>query len=152
MPYTDDPEHVPADAVRFLLGDTNPNAPLLSDNEVEYLMDLYPTSTVSAAARGAEILASKNISEAESRQVGPLRIEFSKRGERYTALAKSLWARVAVTISAPFAGGISRADKLMRQSDPDRVQPAFTRRMMAYPNSGTEQTTEDLLSPPEVLP
>lgn len=142
MPYTDDPEHVLADEVRFLIGDTNASREELTDNQVQYLLSKESNNPRRAAARAAEALAGKYAGVADEKQVGPLRLTFELKAKRYSDLAKRLWSQVASTSVVPYAGGISLADKETRELDPDRVDPAFSRRMMEYPLGDTTVTDE----------
>lgn len=144
MPYTVDPANVPADRVRFLIGDTVVASPELSDYEVDYLLSLYPDDPLSAAARAAEALAGK-YAKAVDKSVGNLRISNSQKAEGYRKLAAQLWRQatrgtfVPGSVVAPWAGGISRSDKLARERDTDRVRPAFRRRLMEYPGGLDER-------------
>lgn len=150
MPYSDDPLNVPADEVRVLLGDTS-TSPDLSDNTILYLLSKMG-SPLRAAARGAELLASKYSKVSSDRQVGPLRVANSRmkaKSEEFARLARTLWARAAAAGGAPYAGGISQSDKESRAADGDRVRPAFTRGMMPYPRPTPSQVTEDDLLSPE---
>lgn len=147
MPYTDDPENVPADRVRFLLGDTNTSAPELSDSEVAFLLSEAGDDALRAAARGAEMISARSEGVLEERRVGPLLVRsFTSKAKKYSTLATSLWARVMSSDGAPFAGGISRADKAARRAQPDRVKPSFSRGMMHYPLGRHNEGREERLS------
>lgn len=53
----------------------------------------------------------------------------------YLALSKTLREAAAGSntfLVAPFCGGISQSDKSSRESDTDRVEPAFTVDMQDY--------------------
>jgi hypothetical protein len=162
MPYTDDPENVPADAVRFLVGDTSTTKPDLTDSQIVYLLDEQGGAILRAAARAAETLSAKYSKSATERQVGPLMLRFGSRqksiAEDFAALARLLWKRANMVSEGIFAGGISRTDKAVRELAPDRVRPAFKRRMQEYPSGAVVggRSREELLSPvpeaPEVLP
>jgi hypothetical protein len=148
VPYTDDPLASLADRVRFYLGDTA-TVSLLSDSEVDFLLEDECSNALRAAARGAEILSAKSAGQAEEKKVGPLTIANRRQSQadRYRLLAKTLWARAAASGGvAPFAGGISKTDKLLREMDGDRTPPIFTRDMMIYTRDTTSQqaTDEDL--------
>ena len=151
MPYTDNPAGSLADQVRLYLGDTGVTTNLLSDSEVDFLLEEESSNTLRAAARGAEILSAKGAGKAEEKKVGPLTLANRRQSEadRYRLLAKRLWARAATAGgSAPFAGGISKVDKLMREQDTDRTPSIFTREMMEYRNgTGGEQATDEDLRP-----
>lgn len=59
--YTGDPAASDLEAMRFHLGDTNPNAPLLSDEEITYLLDTYlgQNDLLWVAALAAEDIAGR---------------------------------------------------------------------------------------------
>lgn len=149
MPYTDDPANSPADRVRLYVGDTNATTSLLTDSEVDFLLEDESDDALRAAARGAEILAAKYAKQAEEKKVGPLTLTNRRQSQadRYQRLAKVLWARAASKDGvAPFAGGISKADKALREADTDRTLSIFTRSMMEYSEdtSGQQATDSDL--------
>lgn len=159
MPYTGDPSRNPLDEVRYLLGDTDTSSAatqLLTDDEVQYLLSSEGGNAMRAAARGAEVLASKFSTAVVEKQVGPLRISSGTRGltkaERYMQLAKMLWRKAMGKSVAPWAGGIDRSDKNERRADLNRVRPAFGRDMMRYPpiwpGDGSSETSK--LSPEEI--
>ena len=143
MPYTDDPGHVLADKMRFLVGDTNTARPELSDSEVDFLLSEEGGDAARAAARAAEALAAKYVKIADEKQVGPLRLTYTEKAARFTTLAKSLWRRAAASSVAPYAGGISVSDKEANEANTDRVAPALSRDMMDYPLGAPSQ--EDIL-------
>lgn len=146
MPYTNDPQNIPTDRVRFLLGDTS-SSPDLTDPEIVYLLETEGADDpLRAAARGAELLASRFTAAVEEKRVGPLLIKTAQnKAIRYMQLATRLWARVLSTSGRPFAGGISVVDKDARRLDSDRVRPAFSRRMMRYPDTATPTVSSDRL-------
>lgn len=156
MPYTDDPANVPADQVRALIGDTNVNSPELTDNVIAFLLLDENDDPRRAAARGAELLSAKFTRVAAEKRVGPLTLvqsaRFTSKGQEYALLAKRLWNRAGANSVIPYAGGISITDKNSNVSDSDRVRPSFSRRGMHYPNSDAGVTSEEPLSPPELLP
>lgn len=39
--YSGDPSGSPLDAARFLIGDTDSNAPIMQDQEIQYILDTY---------------------------------------------------------------------------------------------------------------
>jgi len=150
MPYTDNPAANPIDRVRFLIGDKSTTNPDLSDSEIAYLLSVEGNEPLRAAARAAETLSAKYAKDPSEKKVGPLTIMHGTRAVtrsmEYARLAKALWNQVASKSVAPFAGGISVADKNSRRQDSDRVQPAFARDMMEYP-----QGTPNSSTPEEIL-
>lgn len=153
MPYTDDPIHVPADAVRFLLGDTDAAKPRLTDNEVDYLL-VQEGNPLRAAARGAEMLVGKYSSIAETKRVGPLTITHgSSLASKFAALARALWRRAVIGDAAPYAGGISVSDKRLRELDTDRTRSFARKSIQTYaPGEPQSLTPEEILSSSEIRP
>lgn len=133
MPYTGHPDTVVIDEVRLLVGDTSRTSELLSNVEYQYFLDDENDNVRRAAARAAEALEAKFSGEADSKQVGPLKISLENKAGRYRELASSMWSSATGATVAPFAGGISRSDKAAREANGDRVQPKFKKNMQEYP-------------------
>lgn len=143
MPYTDDPKNVPSDAVRFLIGDTNNASLQVTDNEIAYLLAEEGDVVMRAAARAAEGLVLAYTNLVTEKQVGPLRIRYESKVKYFTDLAQRLWGRSDAIDAEPFAGGISRSDKISRALDTDRVRPAFRRRMQEYHGTSYSNSTRE---------
>jgi hypothetical protein len=126
------PDYSNKDAVRFLVGDTNPDQKLLENEEINWLL-AQNTSVYVAASEAAKAIAALYGREVD-KQVGDLRISASQRQKQYLDLAKQLRSRAAQSVS-PYAGGISRSDKQSVVANTDRVPPAFERGM--FDNPGT---------------
>jgi len=128
--YSGDPATSDKDTVRFLVGDTDADAPEISDEEVLWLLT-QEVSPSQAAARGADTLVAK-YAKLVDRSIGAASISASQRYEHYRTTAGSLWGAASSTSTMPFAGGISVASKTEIASDTSLVEPAFTRDMMPY--------------------
>lgn len=87
--YSGDPGASPLDAARFLIGDTDESAPIMQNEEIQYILDTYGedtnTSRYQLFARAATLFA-RDI----KRSLGPqsedptVRLEyFSKQAEYY---------------------------------------------------------------------
>lgn len=133
--YSGDPTSSAKDAVRFLIGDTDTNDQQLQDEEILFLLAQTSNDIYSAA-----ILACRSIASIYSRQadqrIGDYSISASQKAAAYLALAKQLeqsQTKALIKRVKPYAGGISVSDKREDEENPDRVQPAFTRRDMAFP-------------------
>lgn len=112
MPYTGHPETVPADEVRFLLGDTDPNAPKLSDSEVRYLLSKQEGNVMRAAYQGALRLSTVYGSKA-SKSVGPTSISYGEQAQFYSNLMVSLGRQGGrPPVGAPVAGGMDTPNVL----------------------------------------
>ncbi len=130
------------DKVRFYIGDTNSDEPLLSNEEIEFLVSSEGSARAAAIA-GAEMIASKFARFADS-AVGDLSISYSQRHAQYLAVAARL--RRSLTLSvAPLVGGISNSRKETVEDDTDRVEPAFTVGMLSHPD--TVRSTSDREQP-----
>ena len=109
--------------IRTRIGDTDSADPLLTDEQVAYALS-EEGSVRAAAALAAEWIAAQFARKAD-KEVGDLKITYSSRAEQYRILAASLRSRNA-RVALPYFGGISETTKETRESDTDRVEPAFT--------------------------
>lgn len=129
--YSKNPEASSKDAVRFEIQDTNEQAPLLQDEEIEYTItqeageEPDQQGLLSAAARCCEVLGRKFAAQADV-IVGSLAETYSKQAAGYFAQAKALRLR-AQGYGEPFAGGQTKSGKRALRQDRDRVQPTFRR-------------------------
>ena len=110
------------DKVRFYCGDTDTNDQLVSDEEIDFVLDVEPTLK-EAAATVCDHLAAKYAREVD-KDAGELSLDASKKSAAYAALAATLRADGART-SMPYAGGISKSRVESVNDDTDRVTPAF---------------------------
>lgn len=131
--YSGSPASSEKDAVRFEIPDTDESAQLIGDAEIEYTLE-QEASVYGAAARCCESLSRKFAMQADI-ATGDIKLTYSKQAENLAERAKELRAR-AQGAHAPFAGGISRADKEGRVESEDRVQSAFSRGQFDNPAAG----------------
>lgn len=90
--YSGDPSTSPKDRVRFELADTAKNAPILSDEEIDFC--ITQESTIEGAiAKGAETITAKFRRQVNVR-VGQLSLDYQARAQQYEALALQ-WRQVA---------------------------------------------------------
>jgi hypothetical protein len=130
--YTGDPTDSAKDALRFHLGDTDQEDQLLSDQEINYLLQLHGGNIYLATADAARTLAGK-FSRQSDKQVGDLRLSLSQKSDHFWELAKKLELQGQKRVT-PYAGGISKADKNKQRDREDRVKPEFKRDMMENPS------------------
>jgi hypothetical protein len=116
--YTDSPQTVPADAVRFLAGDTVLSDPLVSDAEIDFALSIN-SNVNAAAAIIADAIATKFATMKISVKIGPISEEYGNRAEFYAKRAKELKnvASSSGTTLEIYAGGISKTDKAGLDSD-----------------------------------
>lgn len=121
------------DRVRILVGDTDEDDQLISDEEIGlYLTGGYwaAASDHLAAASVANAIAAKLARRADSLSAYGTSVNWSGLVQRYRTLATELAERGATEAggsAAPYAGGTSVADVLSREADTDRVSPFFRR-------------------------
>jgi len=116
--YSGDPATSTKDEVRFLVGDTDMTAPLIQDEEIDYLVT-NQGSAGAAAIRACEVLATGFARLASDKQVGDLKVSYSNRVADFRALAKDMRRRYLTPI--PYVGGVSIADKIGVLANSDRV-------------------------------
>lgn len=125
--YSGDPGASPKDEVRFLVADTDPGDPIVSDEEILFML-AEEGSPLKAAAGLAEVLAFRYARVCDT-AIGDYRVSLSQVAERYRLLAKELESEAGLVSAIPYAGGISASDKKRQEEDTDRVEPAFRRGM-----------------------
>jgi hypothetical protein len=135
--YSGDPGASDLDEVRFLIGDTDTDDQQLSDEEINYL--LTSTGSVQAAALEAARSLWAKYSRLVDQKTGDIDIKYSQRKDAYAALIRQLQLGM---LPVPYAGGISEDDKQVDEADSDVVQPAFTRGMMEYDGTDSEDQND----------
>lgn len=128
--YSGNPAHSDKDAVRFEIGDTNKDDQLLSDEEIEFALSAE-TDTYRAAARCCEFLARKFAREADYR-LGPMSVSASQRSEAFRKL--SILLRQKAGGGVPYAGGLSKQERITDANSPDLIQGVFKRNLMSNNN------------------
>lgn len=114
--------------VRYLVGDTQSNDPQVQDEEITFALS-QRSSIFGAAAMVCRSLASQ-LSRTADTVDKDLRTTLSQRATAYARRAADYEARaIARSGAMPYAGGLSIADKVLNEQNPDRVQPQFTTSM-----------------------
>lgn len=126
-----DPGLDAVDAVRYYIGDTDPDDPQLADNEIAFSLDNNGGDPLKAAIEAAIVLAGRFARESTYR-IGQVSETNSRKSEAYERLAKLLAERLVAGGggSGPYAGGISVADKAEEAGDADRTAGIFSVGMM----------------------
>lgn len=119
--------------VRATIGDTEPAAlKTLLDEEVDFFV-AQSGSLNGAAALAARGLAAKYATVPAHKRVGPFTLV---RDEYKRLMNLSSELRVAgLAYAAPLVGGVSVSDKQERESDTDRVVPAFVKGSDDFPGA-----------------
>jgi hypothetical protein len=133
--YTNDPSASQEDAVRWLVGDTDPADPKLADGEVSFALTMEGNPTM-AAARCAQALQAKYAAKID-KVVGDLQVSFSQKAAAFGALAAELRSRGLQGGIRIKAGGTSVADKETLEANTDVTEPGFKRDMHKTPDTGS---------------
>lgn len=88
--YSGNPGSSEKDAVRFLVGDTDTDDQLLSDEEIAWVIVQAGASEYQAAHDAAYAIASKFSRMATSKSVGDLSLAYADRAKAYFDLANEL--------------------------------------------------------------
>lgn len=97
--YSGNPGTSDLDTVRFLLGDTETNDPLLQDEEITYLLT-SKGSTNAATQQACLVLMAKAAREVDY-TIGPEKVEAGKRLEAYRSIMKELKASALSSNAVP---------------------------------------------------
>ena len=109
--------------VRLRLGDTSSGSARFQDEEINAMVSVEGNKYLGAAvlAESAAALYATRV----DKTVGRLSISYQQASDHFTRLAIRLRHELNMR-AAPYAGGISVADKDAVEADTDRVQPAFS--------------------------
>lgn len=124
MPYTGLPQSNASDAIRALVGDTDPTTGLLDDNTYLLIVaterNLYARASIAASALAGKYALDFN------KRIGHFWRDAKVLYDHFSALAK-LYRRTARSRipAAPYAGGTIRADVEDAAQDSTMVQPTF---------------------------
>lgn len=132
--YNADPT-VQLDRVRILVGDTDEDDQLISDEEIgAYLTGGYwaASSDYAAAASVADNIAAKMARRADSISAYGTSVTWAGLAKRYQTIAAQLRRKGGG--GSIYAGGISRTDKDVQTDNTDNITPAFTRDSYPYEN------------------
>lgn len=123
------------DAIRFLIGDTDTTDQQLQDEEITYLIGLYP-SPYSAAANACDALANK-YSRQVQKSVGRMSIAAGERCKAYRTAAAELRRKRSTEGLSMFIGGRTISGKETFADDSNAVQPSFAIGQDDFPETQT---------------
>jgi hypothetical protein len=126
--YSGVPDSCTKDEVRFWAGDTDPNDPLVSDEEIVYTLQAEGGNVKMVAGKILMALSSK-FARMVDKTVGGLSLSMSQRAKAYYEQAKELMRVGAAEGCIPYAGAISKSDMQEQLLDSDRVKPSFAKGM-----------------------
>lgn len=107
--YSGDPSQSPKDEIRYLVGDTKEDDPLLSDEEIVYTLRKYNDSVALASVRCCDAIIANLAREIES-TVGPIKVLNQQKFEHYQQIKKMIASGVyvAAPLGAPTTPGTFR--------------------------------------------
>lgn len=114
--YSGDPSQDDKDAIRWEIGDTIEDDPLLTDSEINYALN-SERNIYTAAARCCEAIAAKFSRQAQY-SLGPVSVHAQQRAEAYRKRARELWQKGT---GGPTAGGIEDEPAFKRDLMNNRV-------------------------------
>lgn len=131
--YSGDPATNARDSIRFLVGDTDTNDQLVSDEEIAWTNSevtgsgTATTDLYTVAYRVMVAIASK-FSRLANQSIGDMRVDLSQKADNARRQAEELRALAGREnlVPIPYAGGISVSDKDIDRENSDRVDPFFT--------------------------
>lgn len=115
--YSGDPSLSSKDAIRFLVGDTNEDEPLATNEEIEWALS-QNSNIYAAASVIADGISTYFTRCADAEEIGPIKTSFNNRVKFYTTRSAQLLAKAGTKSSlAVYGGGIDIADKVQVASD-----------------------------------
>ena len=135
--YSRDPSASDKDAVRWKVGDTDSDDPIVQDEEIEYELTAFasdPRLIIKAAINVAKGIAAKFAKESTYR-IGQVSETLSRKAEAYERLVTELTDELTVSARRsvmPAMVAHSKSAKATQEADTDRVQPGITIGMDDY--------------------
>lgn len=89
--YSGNPADSDLDALRFLVGDTDEDTPLIQDEEIDYILTLFPTTSGMANYKAAAVISRQIAAyygKKMTKTVGSLSLQWGERYRNYLELAK----------------------------------------------------------------
>jgi len=135
--YSGDPSSSTKDAVRFLIGDTDEDDPLVQDEEIKWFTDNWSDHYMAAAAI-CDSLAGKFAREVNVSADG-ISYSGNQIAQNFTQLAQQLRQMSGMDRKhgVPYVGGISWKERAKADTDKDRVPEYFRSHMHDHPDSGS---------------
>ena len=123
--YSGNPSSSMLDRLRFEIQDTSSEDPLLSDEELTFLLTNY---TIYRAAAKACLAIAMKFAKLADKRIGPISISAGERAEKYLQLADKFSRRYL--IGEPYSGNMSKDDESSDVTNKDLKQPKFWKDMM----------------------
>ena len=120
MPYTNDPENNPIDAIRLTLADTFDDIELLKDGDYVFFLNKYNGNVRRAAIDAARSILFK-LARSTRERIDVLEIHGDQWARQYREALIEMLRNPELTISVamPYAGGISKQDMYENDNNSD---------------------------------
>ena len=142
--YTQNPANSDKDAVRFLVGQTSTNDPvLISDQEIDYVLTQEGGVYCAAAAVGRTMLQRFSAVDPLSLTVGNLSETYGDRSQRLQDALRGLERQCQLRNALPSAGGVILADKIAREADTTLTPHVFAIGMNDNPSGMVNDVPEN---------
>jgi hypothetical protein len=137
--YTGDPKNSQKDAVRFLVQDTDENDQLITDEEIDWLLD-QDNNLYKVASEAAKAIAASFARLADT-DIESVSVQYSQKHKQYMLLATRLEIKggSGSGLAAPDVSGVSNSDMEAVRKNPDRPDSRFYRGQFDNPPN-TEDT------------
>ena len=116
--YSGDPANSTNDSIRFLIGDTDTNDRLITDEEIAYIVT-QQGSVNRSASECCRAIAAK-FARNMNRSIGGLQADFAAKYRQYLELADNLRAKDETAPVSPFLSGYKKDEKQAREDDTNR--------------------------------
>ena len=128
MSYTNNPATNAIDRVRLLVGDVFSDFEILDDNTYQYFIDKYDGDEMLAAIAAAKVIKFQIAKTPTREKAGHYEV-WSDFATLYAAALDDLIDKgeTSLYVGMPYAGGISRRDMLVNNSNPDVVRLCLPR-------------------------
>lgn len=124
--YTGNPSSSNKDTVRFLVGDTRSDEPIVTDEEI--LWALSQNSNVYAAASViADSISTYFSTLADTEEIGPVKVQYTNRVKFYSQKAKELGNKAGTSGQLNvYCGGVDILERELNANDDSIAKPIFT--------------------------
>lgn len=126
MSFTNNPATNPVDRVRLIVGDTNAQYEYLSDETYTYLLDKYSGNETTSAMEAARYILG-SLAKYSRQRTGDIEVYGAEMFKNYRDFLIELLRNPQMLLSRAsiYAGGISKSDMELNDSNPDNVSPTF---------------------------
>jgi len=130
--YSGNPSSSPLDELRFKIGDTDPAAPIFSDEELEYILTNNGGNMMASCTQCVQAAIAK-YGRLKDEVVGGLQAKYQQIYENYQRMWQDIMNGTSIfgaNLVNVFAGGLLIDDKLSQYDDTSKIQPKFTKDLM----------------------